>query len=144
ASAQFSSGGYSRPSARAAYGYSAPSRRAPVSSSGGYGRRSYSGAGYGSGTGSSGDRAVSRSVSSQAFRAYEAAQRPSETYMRRPPAYGGGFDGRSAASRRPPVWGGQQPQAGFARGPTLPGSGALTGVALWAALNSLSSRNSVE
>jgi len=64
--------------------------------------------------------------------------------MRRPPAYAGGFDRQSAASRRPPVWGGHQPQAGFARGPTLPGSGALTGVALWAALNSLSSRNSVE
>ena len=140
ASAQYSSGGYSRPSARAAYGYPAPSRRAPVSSSGGYGRRSYSGTGYGYATGSSGDRAVSRSVSSQAFRAYGAAQRPAETYMRRPPAYAGGYSSQSEVSRRPPVWGGPL-QNSFARGPS---SGPLTAVALWAALNSLSSRNSVE
>ncbi|HKM70387.1 MAG TPA: DUF2491 family protein [Stellaceae bacterium] len=108
----------------------------PVSSSGGYSRRSYSGAGYN--TGSYGDRAVSRSMSSQALRDYQAAQRPAETYLRRPPAYAGAPDWESEAPRRPSVWGGEQ----VARRPTLPGSGALTAVALWAALNSLSSPSS--
>jgi len=146
ASGQYSSGGYSRPSSESTSNYSAPSRRAPVDSSGGYSRRSYSGSGYTSG--SSGDRAVSRSMSSQALRDYQAAQQPAETYTRRAPAYGGygggGYGWSSEAARRPPIWGGEEPARGVARGPALPGSGALTAVALWAALNSLSSPSSVQ
>ena len=138
--AQYSSGGYSRPGGGSTSGYSASSRRAPVSSSGGYSRRSYAGGGYA--TGSLGDRAVSRSLSSQAFRDYQAAQQPAETYVRRSPAYAGGSDWPSEAPRRPSVWGGQQPATRVARGPALPGSGPLTAVALWAALNSLSSPGS--
>jgi hypothetical protein len=142
ASGQYSSGGYSRPGG-ATSGYSAPSRRTPVSSSGGYSRRSYSGGGYA--TGSSGDRAVSRSLSSQALRDYQAAQRPPETYTRRPPTYAGGYDWAGEAPRRPPIWEGQQqPAARVARRPALPGSGPLTAVALWAALNSLSSPSSAQ
>jgi Protein of unknown function (DUF2491) len=108
----------------------------PISSSGGYSRRSYSGSGYS--TGSSGDRALSRSMSSQALRDYQSAQRSAETYVRRQPAYAGGFDTPMEAPRRPSVWEGQR----VARGPALPGSGPLTAVALWAALNSLSSPGS--
>jgi hypothetical protein len=140
ASGQYSSGGYSRPGG-ATSGYSAPSRRTPVSSSGGYSRRSYSGGGYA--TGSLGDRAVSRSLSSQALRDYQAAQRPPETYTRRPPTYPGGYDWGGEAPRRPPIWEGEQP-ARVARRPALPGAGPLTAVALWAALNSLSSPSSVQ
>ena len=138
---QYSSGGYSRPGGGSTSSYSAPSRRA-VSSSGGYSRRSYSGGGYASG--SLGDRAVSRSLSSQALRDYQAAQRPVETYTRRPPAYAGGYASPSAAPRRPSIWEGQEPSGRVARRPALPGSGPLTAVALWAALNSLSSSNSVQ
>jgi hypothetical protein len=108
----------------------------PVSSSGGYSRRSYSGTGYS--TGSSGDRALSRSMSSQALYDYQSAQRTAETYARRQPAYAGGFDAPVEAPRRPSVWEGQR----VVRGPALPGSGPLTAVALWAALNSLSSPSS--
>src|SRR5438132_10635937 len=103
--AQYSSGSYSRPGGGCSSGYSASSRRAPVTSSGGYSRRSSGGAGYP--TGSLGDRAISRSTSSQALRDYQAAQRPAETYQRRPPAYAGGSDWPSEAARRPPIWGGQ-------------------------------------
>jgi len=131
---QYRSGGYSRPGGGSAYSYS--SRRMPTSSSGGYSRRSYSGTGYY--TGSSGDQALSRSMSSQALRDYQSAQRSAETYARRQPTYAGGFDTPFEAARRPSVWGGQQ----VARGPALPGSGPLTAVALWAALNSLSSPSS--
>jgi len=138
---QYSSGGYSRPGG-ATSGYSAPSRRTPVSSSGGYSRRSYSGGGYA--TGSLGDRAVSRSLSSQALRDYQAAQRPVETYTRRPPAYAGGYDSTGEAPRRPSIWEGQEPSGRVARRPALPGSGPLTAVALWAALNSLSSPGSAQ
>ena len=141
ASGQYSSGGYSRPGSGSTSNYSAPSRRTPVSSSGGYSRRPYSGTGYS--TGSSGDRAVSRSSSSQALRDYQAAQGPEETYARRPPSYAGGFDWPTEAPRRPPVWGGEEPTRRVARRPVLPGSGPLTAVALWAALNSLSSASSV-
>jgi Protein of unknown function (DUF2491) len=108
----------------------------PVTSSGGYGRRPYSSGGYA--TRSYGDQAVSRSMSSQALRDYQSAQRSAETYTRRPPAYAGGFNTPVEAPRRPSVWGGQP----VARGPALPGSGPLTAVALWAALNSLSSSGS--
>ncbi|MGC1884872.1 MAG: DUF2491 family protein, partial [Stellaceae bacterium] len=141
ASGQYSSGGYSRPGSGSTSNYSAPSRRTPVSSSGGYSRRPYSGTGYS--TGSSGDRAVSRSSSSQALRDYQAAQGPEETYARRPPSYAGSFDWPTEAPRRPPVWGGEEPTRRVARRPVLPGSGPLTAVALWAALNSLSSASSV-
>jgi len=140
ASGQYSSGGYSR-SGGATSGYSAPSRRTPVSSSGGYSRRPYAGGGYA--TGSFGDRAVSRSLSSQALRDYQAAQQPPETYTRRPPTYPGGYDWAGEAPRRPPIWEGGQP-ARVARRPALPGAGPLTAVALWAALNSLSSPSSVQ
>jgi hypothetical protein len=77
-------------------------------------------------------------MSSQALRDYQSAQRSAETYARRQPTYAGGFDTPFEAARRPSVWGGQQ----VARGPALPGSGPLTAVALWAALNSLSSPSS--
>ncbi len=142
ASGQYSSGGYSRPGSGSTSNYSAPSRRTPVSSSGGYSRRPYSGTGYS--TGSSGDRAVSRSLSSQALRDYQAAQRPAETSTRRPPAYAGGYDWAGEAPRRPPIWGGEEPAVRVARRPALPGSGPLTAVALWAALNSLSSPSSAQ
>lgn len=139
---QYSSGGYSRPGGGSTSSYSAPSRRAPVSSSGGYSRRSYAGSGYT--TGSLGDQAVSRSLSSQALRDYQAAQRPVETYTRRAPAYAGGYDWPSEVPRRPSIWEGQEPAVRVARRPALPGSGPLTAVALWAALNSLSSPGSVQ
>ena len=137
---QYSSGGYSRPGGGSTSSYSAPSRRAPVSSSGGYSRRVYAGSGYA--TGSLGDQAVSRSLSSQALRDYRAAQRPAETYARRPPAYAGGSGWLTEAPPRPPIWGGEEPTRRVARGPALAGSGPLTAVALWAALNSLSSPGS--
>jgi hypothetical protein len=142
ASGQYTSGGYSRPGGGSSYGYSAASRRMPISSSGGYSRRPYSGGGYA--TGSFGDRAVSRSLSAQAFREYQASQRPSETYTRRPPAYAGGYNWAQEAPRRPSIWEGQQPVYGAVRRPALPGSGPLTAVALWAALNSLSSPGSAQ
>jgi hypothetical protein len=132
--AQYSSSGYSRTSGGSASGYSASSRRTPVtSSSGGYSRRSYGGAGYN--TGSLGDRAVSRSASSQALRDYQAAQQPAQPYVRRQPSYGADYAWPNEGQRRPPVWGGQQPERRIAR-PALPGAGPLTAVALWAALNS--------
>src|SRR6516162_2170355 len=102
---QYSSGGYSRPGSGSGYGYAAPSRRMPVSS-GGYSRRSYSGTGYR--TGSSGDRALSRSMSSQALRDYQSVQRSAETYARRQPTYAGGFGWPAEAPRRPSVWEGQR------------------------------------
>jgi hypothetical protein len=77
-------------------------------------------------------------MSSQALRDYQSAQRSAETYARRQPAYAGGFDGATEAPRRPSVWEGQR----VASRPALPGSGPLTAVALWAALNSLSSPSS--
>jgi hypothetical protein len=137
--AQYSSGGYSRPGGGSASGYSASSRRVPVSSSGGYSRRSYGGGGYA--TGSAGDRDISRSTSSQALRDYRAAQQPAQPYVRRQPSYGADYAWPSEGQRRPPVWGGQQPERKVAR-PALPGAGPLTAVALWAALNSLSSPSS--
>src|SRR5262249_6342080 len=95
---QYRSGGYSRPGGGDTSSYSASSRRAPVASSGGYSRRSYYGGGYS--TGSSGDRAVSRSLSSQAFRDYRAAQRPADTYPRRPLVPAGGSGWSSEAQQR--------------------------------------------
>ena len=136
---QYSSGGYSRPGGGYSSSYSASSRRTPVSSSGGYSRRSSAGGGYS--TGSLGDRAISRSLSQQALRDYQAAQQPAEPYARRPPSYARDYSWPSQAQRRPPVWGGQLPEGRVAR-PALPGTGPLTAVALWAALNSLSSPGS--
>src|SRR5207244_12099843 len=46
------------------------------------------------------------------------------------------------AQRRAPVWGGQWTGGRVARQLALPGAGPLTAVALWAALNSLSSPGS--
>jgi hypothetical protein len=136
---QYSSGGYSRPSSGSS-GYSASSRRVPITSSGGYSRRSYGGGGYD--TGSAGDRAISRSTSAQALRDYRAAQQPPpQPYVRRQPSYGADNAWPSEGHRRPPMWGGQQPGRRVAR-PALPGAGPLTAVALWAALNSLSSPGS--
>jgi len=83
-------------------------------------------------------------VSSQALLDYRAAQQPAETYARHPPSYAGGSDWSTEAPRRPPIWGGEEPARRVARGPALPGSGPLTAVALWAALNSLSSPSSVQ
>ena len=103
------SGGYSRPSGGYTSSYSAPSRRPPVTSSGGYSRRSYSGSGYA--TGSPGDRAMSRGASSKALRDYRASQRPAETYSRRP-SVTGNSDWGAAVDRRPPVWGGRWPGGG--------------------------------
>jgi hypothetical protein len=139
---QHSSGGYSRPGGGYTSGYSAPNRRMPAASSGGYSRRPYSGGGYA--TGSPGDRAVSRGTSSQALRDYQAAQRSAETNARRPPVYGGGYGWPNQASRRPPIWQDEQQTASAPRRPALPGSGPLTAVALWAALNSLSSPSSAQ
>lgn len=141
---QFSSGGYKRPGGFPSY--SAPIRRPPVSSSGGYTRRAPSGPVF---TGRSpGDRAMSRGVSSKALRDYQAGQRPPETYARRPPPAGGdggwGADRGwgSATTRRPPVWG--EWWGGATARRQFPGSGILTTVALWAALNALSSPGQAE
>jgi hypothetical protein len=135
---QYSSGGHSRPSGGSS-GYSASSRRVPITSSGGYSRRSYGGGGYN--TGSAGDRATSRSTSAQALRDYREAQQPPQPYVRRQPSYDADNAWPSEGQRRPPVWEGQQPERRVAR-PALPGAGPLTAVALWAALNSLSSPGS--
>jgi hypothetical protein len=110
----------------------------PVTSGDGYSRRSYSGGGYT--TNSQGDRAMSRSASSQALRDYQSAQRSAQSYSRRPPVISGDSGWKAAAERRPPVWGGPRPGGGITRQASS-GSGLLTGVALWAALNSLSSAN---
>lgn len=142
---QFGSGGYSRPSG-GFKSYSTPIRRPPAASSGGYARRAPSFPGY---SGSSpGDRAMSRGTSSRALRDYQAGQRPSDTYARRPPSAGGdrgwgpvGGWG-PAMTRRPGVWG--QWWGGAAARQRAPGSGILTTVALWAALNALSSRGQAE
>ncbi len=83
-------------------------------------------------------------MSSQALREYQAAQRPVETYTRREPSYGGSYNWLEQAARRPSMWGAEQPARSVARGPALPGAGPLTAVALWAALNSLSSPGSAE
>ena len=142
---QFSSGGYSRPSG-GFKSYSAPIRRPPVSSSGGYVRRAPSGSIF---SGSSpGDRAMSRGTSSRALRDFQASQRPPDTYVRRPPAgdYGGGWGGGSwgpsVSTRRPPIWGDWWGSPTARRG--FPGSGILTTIALWTALNALSSPGQAE
>ena len=162
---QFSSGGYSRPSSGgysrpSGGGYSSPVRRPPSAGSGGYTRRPPSFPGGGFSSGSPGDRAMSRSNAERALRDYQAGQRPPDyhpaprspdTYARRPPSPGsgggwgspgswglpGGGWGGPITTRRPPVWGdwwgGQTARRQF------PGSGILTTIALWTALNALTS-----
>jgi Protein of unknown function (DUF2491) len=158
---QFSSGGYSRPSS-GGYGrpssgfgrsYSAPVRRPPAAGSGGYTRRPPSAPGGGFISTSPGDRAMSRSNADRALRDYQAGQRPPpqpDGYARRPPSPGsGGGWGWPGASGSGGGWGGpvttRRPPAGGGGwwGPTaqrqFPGGGILTTIALWTALNALTS-----
>jgi hypothetical protein len=143
--AQFRSGGYSRPSG----GFSSfSSRRPSIGGSGGYRRPSTSAPLFGGG--SPGDRAMSRGRSSEALRDFRALQRPPPAAPRpytAPPAAadrgwapGGGGWG-NAVPRRMPSWGGGwgsvSPRRSF-------GGGVVTGVALWAALNALSSTGRAE
>jgi len=139
------SGGYSRPSAGGVKSFSTPSRRPAIGGSGGYTRRPPAAPAFGGS--SPGDRAMSRSRSSEALRDYRASQRPPETYARRPPAasdrgWGPSFGWGPVAPRRPPAWGGWWGRA--PAGQQFPGSGILTTVALWAALNALSSSGAAE
>jgi hypothetical protein len=142
---QFSSGGYSRPGG-GFKSYSAPVRRPPAASSGGYYRRPPAAPFPGYSTGSPGDRAMSRGRSSEALRDYRESQRPPDTYARRPPAGGGdrGWGpfggGAPTQTRRPSVGGGGWWGGGPVARPSFPGmgTGVLTGIALWTALNALS------
>ncbi|MGE0260127.1 MAG: DUF2491 family protein [Alphaproteobacteria bacterium] len=128
------SGGYSRPSIGSG---SFSSRRPAIGGSGGYRRPSAPAPTFGGS--SPGDRAMSRGMSSEALRDYRASQRPPPGYAPRPsappPAASGGGWG-AAMPRRAPSWGGGwdtvSPRRSF-------GTGVVTGVALWAALNALSS-----
>jgi hypothetical protein len=144
-----SSGGYSRPSSGAFKSFSTPSRRPPISSSGGYRRAPSAPVFQGS---SPGDRAMSRGTSSDALRDYRTAQRPpsppATVTASRPPASADrgwfpDFGWGSGMARRPsvsgPGWGG-----GSTTRRPAPGSGILTTVALWAALNALSSPGQAE
>jgi hypothetical protein len=129
------SGGYSRPSIGSG---SFSSRRPSIGGSGGYRRPSASAPIFGGS--SPGDRAMSRGLSSEALRNYRASQQPSpsyappRTYAPPPAASGGGWG--AAMPRRAPSWGGGwdmvSPRRSF-------GTGVVTGVALWAALNALAS-----
>jgi len=134
-----SSGGYSRPSSGAFKSFSTPSRRPPISSSGGYRRAPSAPAFQGS---SPGDQAMSRGTSSGALRDYRTAQRPpapATVPASRPPASADrGWFPDFGWSVSGPVWGGST-----ARRPA-PGSGILTTVALWAALDALSSPGQAE
>ncbi len=91
---------------------------------------------------------MSRGTSSRALRDYQAGQRPPDTYARRPPPMGGdrGWGpmggGGSVMTRRPPVWG--EWGGGATARRQSPGSGILTTIALWAALNALSSPGQAE
>jgi hypothetical protein len=138
---QYRSSGYSRPSIGSG---SFSSRRPSIGGSGGY-RRPSSSAPVFSGS-SPGDRAMSRGLSSEALRNYRASQQPPpsyappRTYAPPPASSGGGWmpgGGWGAAMpRRAPSWGGGwgtvSPRRSF-------GTGVVTGVALWAALNALTS-----
>jgi hypothetical protein len=136
--ARAGSGGYSRPSIGSG---SFSTRRPSIGGSGGYSRPSASAPVFGGG--SPGDRAMSRGLSSEALRNYRASQRPPPTYApprtyTGPPASSGGgwLPGGwgTAVPRRTPSWGGGwdavSPRRSF-------GTGLVTGVALWAALNAL-------
>jgi hypothetical protein len=138
---QYRSGGYSRPSVGSG---SFSSRRPSIGGSGGYRRPSASAPVFGGS--SPGDRAMSRGTSSEALRNYRASQQPPpsyappRTYAPPPASSGGGWapgGGWGAAMpRRAPSWGGGwdtvSPRRSF-------GTGLVTGVALWSALNALSS-----
>jgi hypothetical protein len=83
---------------------------------------------------------MSRSRSSEALRDYRASQRPVDSYARRSPAEadrgpGGGWG--FATPRRPSSWGGWWGGPSARR--SFPGSGIVTTIALWAALNALTS-----
>ena len=133
------SGGYSRPSIGSG---SFSTRRPSIGGSGGYVRPSAPAPVFGGS--SPGDRAMSRGMSSEALRNYRASQQPppgyapSRTYPPPPASSGGGWG--AAVPRRAPSWGGGggggwdtvSPRRSF-------GTGVVTGVALWAALNALTS-----
>jgi hypothetical protein len=123
-----------------------PSRRPPIDS-GGYRRAPSAPTFQGS---SPGDRAMSRGTSADALGNYRAAQRPPAAPPAaspgRPATGGGGgwfpdFGWGSGAARRPSVWGAGD---GTAYQRPAPGSGVLTTVALWTALNALSSSGQAE
>ncbi|MGD9615336.1 MAG: DUF2491 family protein [Alphaproteobacteria bacterium] len=138
---QFRSGGYSRPSIGGSGSFS--TRRPSLGGSGGYRRPSTAAPRFGGS--SPGDRAISRGRSSEALRDYRAPQRPPPAAAPQPRASppvtgdrgwapGGGWG--TAMPRRLPSWGGGwgtvSPRRSF-------GTGVVTGVALWAALNALMS-----
>lgn len=129
------SGGYSRPSVGGSGSFSA--RRPAIGGSGGYRRPSSAAPVFGGS--SPGDRAMSRGRSSEALRDYRALQRPPPAAApARPPAPPTAADRGWGAPmpRRDPSWGGGwgtvSPRRSF-------GTGVVTGVALWAALNALMS-----
>lgn len=144
-----SSGGYSRPSSGTFKSSSPSIRRPPIDSSGGY-RRGPSAPVFQDS--SPGDRAMSRGTSSDALRDYRAAQRPpappsATVPAGRPPAsadrgwfpdfgWGSGVDRRPSVAQ--PGWGGTA-----SRRPA-PSFDILTPLALWAALNALSSPGQAE
>ena len=148
--ARAGSGGYSRPSIGSG---SFSTRRPSIGGSGGYSRPSAPAPVFGGS--SAGDRAMSRGQSSEALRNYRASQQPppsyapptygSRSYAPPPAASGGASSGGgwlpgggwgTAMPRRAPSWGGGwnnvSPRRSF-------GTGVVSGVALWAALNALSS-----
>jgi hypothetical protein len=129
------SGGYSRPSVGGSGSFS--TRRPAIGGSGGYRRPSSSAPVFGGS--SPGDRAMSRGRSSEALRDYRASQRPPPAVApARPPASPPAADRGWGAPmpRREPSWGGGwgavSPRRSF-------GTGVVTGFALWAALNALTS-----
>src|SRR6478752_2018071 len=146
--ARSGSGGYSRPSIGSG---SFSSRRPPIGGGSGYTRPSASAPVFGGSSNSPGDRAVSRGTSSEALRGYRAPQRPppssyapptygSRSYAPSPASSGGGWlpggGWGAGVPRRAPSWGSGwdtvSPRRSF-------GTGVVTGVALWAALNALTS-----
>jgi hypothetical protein len=94
---------------------------------------------------------MSRGRSSEALRDYRQSQRLPDTYARRPPAgtgdrgWGPFGGGAPTQTRRPPTGGGWWGSGPIAR-PSYPGAGTglLTGIALWAALNALSQPGQAE
>ena len=130
--AQYSSGGYQRPSS----GYSAPPVRRAPSNGSGYSQPSLPSSGFTSG--SAGDRAMSRRGSEQALQDYQAGQRPPSPPLveRRPSPWGQRTE--PVPDRRP------SPGYGWSSGAPSVGSGIVQGLALWALLNSLSSPGRVD
>ena len=108
--AQYSSGGYSRPGGGSASGYSASSRRAPVSSSGGYSRRSYGGGGYATGSCGRPGHFPQHFVAG----ASRIIGRHSSRHSRMradSPLMAPTMPGRAKRQRRPPVWEGSSQSA---------------------------------